>query len=150
MPKLASNIKWLRVSHNFTQEEFAQQVGVKKNDLANWELGRNRPRPENLRKIVEHFSLTLDDIINKDLATLNPNDNFQADNALIEALRSQIEAQNKAIAAQEETIRVQNGYIDTLKGQIMHVVMELEEERTRKGLEESPGKEPGVGIEKAS
>ncbi len=71
MTILSKNIKYLRESKGLSQTAFCTELGFKKADLANWELGRNKPKIEKLNKIVEYFSITLDDLYNKDLSKSN-------------------------------------------------------------------------------
>ncbi len=65
---IPSNLRWLRLSKDWTQEKFSEEIGIKKADLSNWETGRNLPRPEKLDRIVAYFSITLDDLFKVDLS----------------------------------------------------------------------------------
>jgi len=51
-------IKGYRTRLGFTQQEFADVIGVARNTVNRWEMGIKNPRSETLRRIqniVEHF-----------------------------------------------------------------------------------------------
>lgn len=52
-------IKELRTNAGMTQEELANKIEVSRNSLAKWEL-RTEPGYEYLKKIAEHFKVTVD------------------------------------------------------------------------------------------
>jgi len=68
MDRLSNNIKSLRKSMGETQEELAYSLDLNsKSAIANWESGENRPSPENLKKIAEHYKVTVDQLLEMDL-----------------------------------------------------------------------------------
>lgn len=70
MDRLSNNIKSLRNSMGETQEDLAYSLDLNsKSAIANWESGENRPSPENLQKLAEHFKVTVDQLLNEDLCT---------------------------------------------------------------------------------
>lgn len=51
-------IKKLRRSLDLTQQEFADRIGVKRNTIANYEIGRNEPIDSVLELIVREFGVS--------------------------------------------------------------------------------------------
>ncbi|MBV6644597.1 MAG: helix-turn-helix domain-containing protein [Cyclobacteriaceae bacterium] len=66
---IADNIKFLRKKAGYTQEQFAQQVGIKRSVVGAYEEGRAEPRLQTLSKIAEVLNTTADAMINQDLTT---------------------------------------------------------------------------------
>jgi transcriptional regulator with XRE-family HTH domain len=69
MVKLNENIRILRKRLSFTQDQFAQQLGVKRSLVGAYEEGRAEPRLELLQKMAEVFSISVDQLIGKDFTT---------------------------------------------------------------------------------
>ena len=61
------NLKYLRKLRGWTQEEFAQKIGIKRSLLGAYEEERADPRIDVLEIVCDIFKLTLDDILRKDL-----------------------------------------------------------------------------------
>lgn len=66
---IAENIKYLRKQKGQTQEQFANEVGIKRSVVGAYEEGRAEPRLQTLMKIAEVLNVTSDDLIGKDLTT---------------------------------------------------------------------------------
>ena len=47
------NIRELREAAGITQGELAAEIGVKRSAVSMWEIGKSRPRTEDLPKIAE-------------------------------------------------------------------------------------------------
>jgi len=71
MPSISENIKWLRKKLGLTQEQFAEQIGIKRSLLGAYEEGRADPRINNLIKIAELCNTSVDIIISKDVSKLS-------------------------------------------------------------------------------
>jgi transcriptional regulator with XRE-family HTH domain len=69
MVKLNENIRILRKRLALTQDQFAQQLGVKRSLVGAYEEGRAEPRLELLQKMAEVFSISVDQLIGKDFTT---------------------------------------------------------------------------------
>ena len=65
---LNKNVKILRNSRGFTQEQLAKMLSISKNALANFEGGQRNTSIEVLDKLHNIFSISLDDLIYKDLS----------------------------------------------------------------------------------
>lgn len=87
MDRLSNNIKSLRKSMGETQEDLAYSLELNsKSAIANWESGENRPSPDNIKKIADHYRVTVDQLLNDDLCInfslidflsgLNDNENY--------------------------------------------------------------------------
>ncbi len=50
-------LKRLRLSFGYTQERFAEELGVTRAALSNYELGRREPDSNFLKKLKERFNL---------------------------------------------------------------------------------------------
>lgn len=71
MSLISDNLKYLRKKTNLTQEQMAQQVGIKRSLLGAYEEGRADPRISNLLKFAEIFNLAVDQLIGTDLTMEN-------------------------------------------------------------------------------
>src|SRR5687768_4319450 len=67
MSLAGKNLKYLRKLRGWTQEEFANKVGIKRSLLGAYEEERAEPRIEVLETVSEIFKLTLDELLLKDL-----------------------------------------------------------------------------------
>ena len=64
MPLINQNIKVLRKRMGFTQEKFAEVLGVKRSLIGAYEENRAIPPAENLNKLSELFRVSLDQLLN--------------------------------------------------------------------------------------
>lgn len=71
MSLVSENIKYLRKKHGFTQEQMAEQIGIKRSLLGAYEEGRADPRLNNLLSIAAVFKVTVDVLISKDVSKLS-------------------------------------------------------------------------------
>jgi len=62
------NLKYLRKLRGWTQEEFAQKLGIKRSLLGAYEEERAEPRIDVLEIVCDIFKLTLDELLRKDLS----------------------------------------------------------------------------------
>lgn len=87
MDRLSNNIKSLRKSMGETQEDLAYSLDLNsKSAIANWESGENRPSPDNIKRLADHYRVTVDQLLNDDLcinfsvidflSSLNDNENY--------------------------------------------------------------------------
>lgn len=66
---IARNIKSLRENHGKNQEQFAADLGVARPTISNWENGKVLPTSEQLFRIVEVYSISLDELIGLNLSS---------------------------------------------------------------------------------
>ncbi|WP_372776620.1 XRE family transcriptional regulator [Mangrovibacterium sp.] len=64
---LSENLKFLRQSHQMTQQELAEKIGLKKSHIGAYEEGRATPKISAIQQIAVLFRLTLDQLIGVDL-----------------------------------------------------------------------------------
>ncbi|MFY0598666.1 MAG: LexA family transcriptional regulator [Cyclobacteriaceae bacterium] len=74
MSSIAENIKYLRKKAGYTQELFANEVGIKRSLVGAYEEGRAEPRLQTLLSIAKVLNVTSDDLISKDLTTDIPSE----------------------------------------------------------------------------
>lgn len=58
-----NKLKDLRKMNNMTQEQLAEILKVDRSAVANWEIGRNMPKADRLRKMAEVLNCKIDDLI---------------------------------------------------------------------------------------
>lgn len=62
------NIGFLRKTRQLSQQELADRLGLKKSTLAGYETNRAEPRYEDLIRLAQFFSITLDELLRKKLS----------------------------------------------------------------------------------
>lgn len=67
------NLKYLRKLRGWTQEEFANKLGIKRSLVGAYEEERADPRIDVLERLGDMFKLTLDDLLRKDLSEVKGN-----------------------------------------------------------------------------
>jgi transcriptional regulator with XRE-family HTH domain len=65
MAKISSNIKFLRKKKGLTQQQFADQIGIKRSLVGAYEEERADPKYELLKTIALFFEISIDDFINE-------------------------------------------------------------------------------------
>ena len=73
MAQANQNLKYLRKLRGWTQEEFAQKLGIKRSLLGAYEEERAEPRIDVLEVVADIFRLTLDDLLRRDLSEAKGN-----------------------------------------------------------------------------
>lgn len=59
----ASNLKFLRLQNNLTQEELGKRLGKDYSTIGKWENGTRSPIMEDVIKIAEYFNVNLSELI---------------------------------------------------------------------------------------
>src|ERR1700744_401091 len=67
MSKISSNIKYLRKKKTLTQQQFADELGIKRSLVGAYEEERAEPKYDLLKKIASFFEISVDDFINEDI-----------------------------------------------------------------------------------
>lgn len=67
---LASNLKVLRAEHSLSQEKFAKKIGVSRVVLSTYETNRSEPSIASLARICEILSVSMEDMLSKDLGAI--------------------------------------------------------------------------------
>lgn len=68
MSLVSNNIKSLRRKHQYTQEQFAQKLGIKRSLLGAYEEARAKPRLEILVRAATLFNVSVDQLVAEDLS----------------------------------------------------------------------------------
>lgn len=71
------NIRTLCLEHHLSQKDFGDLFSIKQSTISTYLAGRSNPQIETIQKICEHFKITVDELINIDLAQ---NDNHSNKN----------------------------------------------------------------------
>ena len=73
MSQAGQNLKYLRKLRGWTQEEFANKLGIKRSLIGAYEEERADPRLEVLEIIADMFKLSLDELLLKDVSNTSNN-----------------------------------------------------------------------------
>ena len=65
MSNISSNIKFLRKKKGLTQQQFADQINIKRSLVGAYEEERAEPKYDLIKKIASFFEMTVDDFINE-------------------------------------------------------------------------------------
>jgi len=65
MSIISTNIKFLRKKKGLTQQQFADEIGIKRSLVGAYEEDRADPKYELLKKIALYFEISVDDFINE-------------------------------------------------------------------------------------
>jgi transcriptional regulator with XRE-family HTH domain len=65
MSKISSNLKFLRKKKGLTQQQFADQIGIKRSLVGAYEEDRADPKYDLLKTIANFFEISVDDFINE-------------------------------------------------------------------------------------
>ena len=72
MSNISANLKYLRKKNSLTQQQFADNMEIKRSLIGAYEEDRAEPKYDLLKKIAEYFELTIDEFINEKI-----NDNWK-------------------------------------------------------------------------
>ncbi|WP_262249506.1 LexA family transcriptional regulator [Parapedobacter soli] len=64
MSNIANNLKYLRKKKRLTQQQFAEEMGIKRASVGAYEERRAEPKYELLKKIADFYNLTMDELAN--------------------------------------------------------------------------------------
>lgn len=57
------NIKEMRTKRGLTQKQLADRLGVKQQNISDWERGERSPSVKNLKKLADALNCRIDDLI---------------------------------------------------------------------------------------
>ena len=109
------NIKFLRKKFGYTQETFAEAVGIKRSLVGAYEEGRADPRLNNLLKMSEIFNVSVDTIISKNVSQLSDEDLHKKDEGEARILSITVDSEeneNIELIPQKASAGYMNGYAD--------------------------------------
>lgn len=64
---IGETIKQLRVTHHLSQEDLAEQLGVSRQTISNWENDRTIPALDYMKKLSEEYQLSLDQLFHLEI-----------------------------------------------------------------------------------
>ncbi|MFY0690165.1 MAG: helix-turn-helix domain-containing protein [Cyclobacteriaceae bacterium] len=109
---IAENIKYLRKKAGFTQEQFANEVGIKRSLVGAYEEGRAEPRLQTLSKIAEVLAVTSDGLISKDLTQHDALRRAQEKVKILSITVDENDEENIELVPQKAAAGYLNGYAD--------------------------------------
>lgn len=115
MVNLNENIRVLRKRLSLTQDQFAQQLGIKRSLIGAYEEGRAEPKLELLQKMAEVFSISVDDLIGKEFKadTVLPDKKFMRGKDVVVVTVDSSERDNIEFVPHKAAAGYMNGYADT-------------------------------------
>ena len=63
---LGENIYKLRKEKKISQEQLAEQIGVSRQTISNWELNETSPNPDQLKLLSKTLNISIDKLLNND------------------------------------------------------------------------------------
>jgi len=114
MVNLNENIRVLRKRLSLTQDQFAQQLGIKRSLIGAYEEGRAEPKLELLQKMAEVFSISVDDLIGKEFKadTVLPDKKFMRGKDVVVVTVDSSERDNIEFVPHKAAAGYMNGYAD--------------------------------------
>lgn len=109
---IAENIKYLRKQKGQTQEQFANEVGIKRSVVGAYEEGRAEPRLQTLMKIADVLGVSADDLISTDLTTGNPVQSAKQKLKILSITVDKDDNENIELVPQKAAAGYLNGYTD--------------------------------------
>lgn len=109
------NIKFLRKKFGFTQETFAEAIGIKRSLVGAYEEGRADPRLNNLLKMSDVFNVSVDTLITKDVSAIPDEELHQPKEGSAKVLAitvDQEDNENIELIPQKASAGYLNGYAD--------------------------------------
>ena len=79
---LSEKIRWLRNQKGFSQERFAEELGVTRQTVYKWESGLAKPEYEKLRAISLLFQVSMDDLFDEEASLSEKKVEVQVDRPL--------------------------------------------------------------------
>ncbi|XOV95180.1 MAG: XRE family transcriptional regulator [Bacteroidota bacterium] len=109
---VSENIKYLRKQAGYTQEQFANEVGIKRSLVGAYEEGRAEPRLQTLQKIGEVLNVTTDALIAKDLTKDDPKKYQKEKIRILSITVDKEDKENIELIPQKAAAGYLNGYAD--------------------------------------
>lgn len=113
--KVNDNIKFLRKKFGYTQETFAEAIGIKRSLVGAYEEGRADPRLNNLLRMSEVFNVSVDTLISKVVSELSDEELHQQEDGTAKVLAITVDKEdneNIELIPQKASAGYMNGYAD--------------------------------------
>lgn len=113
MIHLRHNIKYLRKQRKWSQEELGSHIGITKEAISTYERGKNQPNVETLTKLSELFSVTIDDLILRNIEEEGTSSAPVAraprpDEMAVTALQEKVEMLEKQVSLYDALLRAKD------------------------------------------
>jgi len=115
MVNVNENIRFLRKKKGWTQEKFSHKIGIKRSLVGAYEEGRSDPRLSNLLKMCEVFSISLDNILKKDVSQLSEDQYLKSEDQNVKVLSITVDKfgkENIELINQKASAGYLNSYSD--------------------------------------
>jgi transcriptional regulator with XRE-family HTH domain len=113
MVEINENIRLLRKQKGWTQDQFAQELQIKRSLVGAYEEGRAEPRLELLQRMAELFGLSVDKLIGQDLRVAKPSEeNFQRGKEVVVVSIDSNKKENIELVPHKAAAGYLNGYAD--------------------------------------
>ena len=113
--RINENIKFLRKKFGYTQETFAEAVGIKRSLVGAYEEGRADPRLNNLIKMSEIFNVSVDTLITRDVSAISEEELYIINTNEARILTITVDShdrENIELIPQKASAGYLNGYAD--------------------------------------
>lgn len=113
--KVNENIKFLRKKFGYTQETFAEAIGIKRSLVGAYEEGRADPRLNNLLRMSDVFNVSVDKIISAVVSEIPEDQLHQTEEGSTKVLSITVdseERENIELIPQKASAGYMNGYAD--------------------------------------
>lgn len=113
--KVSDNIKFLRKKFGYTQETFAEAIGIKRSLVGAYEEGRADPRLNNLLRMSDVFNVSVDTIITKVVSELPDDELHHVEEGGARVLAITVDSEeneNIELIPQKASAGYMNGYAD--------------------------------------
>jgi transcriptional regulator with XRE-family HTH domain len=109
---IAQNLKFLRKEKQWTQEEFARQMGVNRSVIGAYEEGRADPRISFLQQLCDKFQLSIDQLVNVTLDKSNLQKRADLEGSSLRVLPITIDLNSGKETARLVPVKAAAGYLD--------------------------------------
>ena len=110
--KINETIRFLRKQKSWTQDIFAQRLGIKRSLVGAYEEGRAEPRLDLLQKMAELFNTTVDKLISNDVTTSSRDEKFARGKEVLVVTMDSHQKDNIELVPQKAAAGYLNGYAD--------------------------------------
>jgi len=115
MSRVSENIRFLRRQHGWTQEQFAEKVGIKRSLVGAYEEGRADPRLNTLFSIAQVFDISVDILISENASKLSNDELYSRSGQGLKVLSITVdsdEEENIELVPLKASAGYLNGYAD--------------------------------------
>lgn len=112
---LSENLKNLRKSKGYSQEQLAVQLNVVRQTISKWEKGLSVPDAQMLMEIAELFDVSVSDLLGKDMP-------FESKKDVLEVIAEELAKRNELMAIQQQERKKTKKFIVDIVGAILIII----------------------------